>query len=125
MYAPSTHTHTHTRIHIHTHSDTHTQIHTDTHSDTHTHAHAHARTHTHAHAHKRFQVRYESLNLGKLQWLVDCGRIDTSKPINMLTLQKAGAVGRIKHGIKLLGDVRICYTVLTTAFENCPDILKL
>lgn len=53
----------------------------------------------------RFQVTYEPLNLGKLQHLVDSGRIDASQPVNMYTLHQVGAVGRVEHGIKLLADV--------------------
>lgn len=51
-------------------------------------------------------MKYEPLNLGKLQQLVDSGRIDAAQPINMYALHQAGAVGRVEHGIKLLADVR-------------------
>ena len=50
-------------------------------------------------------MEYEPLNLGKLQHLVDSGRIDATQPINMYTLHQVGAVGRVEHGIKLLADV--------------------
>ena len=53
----------------------------------------------------RFQIRYEPLNLNRLQYLIDSGRIDASKPINMHTLYWSGAVGKIEHGVKLLADV--------------------
>ena len=54
---------------------------------------------------RRFQIRYESLNLNRLQHLIDCGRVDTSQRIDMRTLVDAGAVGKIEHGVKLLADV--------------------
>lgn len=53
----------------------------------------------------RFQIRYEPLNLNRLQHFIDSGRIDPSKPINMHTLYWSGAVGKIEHGVKLLADV--------------------
>jgi len=53
----------------------------------------------------RFQIRYEPLNLNRLQYLIDTERIDPTLPINMHTLSQSGAVGKIKHGVKLLGDV--------------------
>lgn len=52
----------------------------------------------------KFQIEYEPLNLNRLQYLIDGGRIDASQPITMHTLHKAGAVGKIKHGVKLLAD---------------------
>ena len=55
----------------------------------------------------RFQIEYEPLNLNRLQYLIDGGRIDASQPITMHTLHKAGAVGKIKHGVKLLADVSV------------------
>ena len=55
----------------------------------------------------RFQIRYEALNLNRLQYFIDSGRIDPSKPINMRTLCSSGAVGRIEHGVKLLADVSL------------------
>ena len=53
----------------------------------------------------RFQIRYEPLNLNRLQYFIDSGRIDPSKPINMHTLYWSGAVGKLEHGVKLLADV--------------------
>jgi large subunit ribosomal protein L15 len=48
------------------------------------------------------QTHYVPLNLNRVQYLIDSGRIDASQPVNMHTLQQSGAVGRIKHGVKLL-----------------------
>ena len=53
----------------------------------------------------RFQIRYEPLNLSRLQYMIDTGRLDASKPIKMDSLHSSGAVGKIEHGVKLLGDV--------------------
>jgi large subunit ribosomal protein L15 len=55
----------------------------------------------------RFQIRYEPLNLNRLQYFIDSGRIDPAKPINMHTLYWSGAVGKIEHGVKLLADVSV------------------
>ncbi len=54
----------------------------------------------------RFKIDYEALNLSRLQFMIDTRRLDPSKPIKMDALQWSGAVRRIKHGVKLLGDVR-------------------
>ena len=54
----------------------------------------------------RFQRRYDPLNLSRLQYMIDTGRLDASRPIKMDTLFWSGAVGRFKHGVALLGDVR-------------------
>lgn len=53
----------------------------------------------------RFQVRYELLNLSRLQYMIDTGRLDPSKSIKMDSLFYSGAVGKFEHGVKLLGDV--------------------
>lgn len=39
--------------------------------------------------------------------MIDTGRLDPSKPIKMDSLYWSGAVGKIEHGVKLLGDVSI------------------
>lgn len=55
----------------------------------------------------RFQITYEPLNLSRLQYMIDTGRLDPAKPIKMDSLYWSGAVGRIEHGVKLLGDVSV------------------
>lgn len=55
----------------------------------------------------RFQIRYEPLNLSRLQYMIDTGRLDASQPIKMDSLYWSGAVGKVEHGVKLLGDVSI------------------
>lgn len=38
--------------------------------------------------------------------MIDTGRLDASQPIKMDSLYWSGAVGKVEHGVKLLGDVR-------------------
>ena len=47
----------------------------------------------------------EPLNVAKLQFFIDMGRINANEPITLKVLKDSGIVGRIKHGVKLLGDV--------------------
>ena len=61
----------------------------------------------------RFQIRHEPLNLSRLQYMIDTGRLDSSKPIKMDSLYWSGAVGKIEHGVKLLGDVGHGITAIT------------
>jgi len=51
-------------------------------------------------------VPLEPLNLGRLQDWIDQGKVDPSKPITMRDLYGPGRLTKIKHGVKLLGDVR-------------------
>lgn len=44
-----------------------------------------------------------SLNVEKLQHFIDAGRIDPAETITLKVLRDSGAVGRFKHGVKLLG----------------------
>ena len=55
----------------------------------------------------RNQVTYVPLNLNRLQYFVDSGRLDASQPINMHTLQQSGAVGKMENGVKLLATVSV------------------
>lgn len=51
-----------------------------------------------------FRLRYQELNLGKLQWAIDEKRIDATKPVDMDTLVKAGILRRAFDGLRILGD---------------------
>lgn len=51
--------------------------------------------------HKR---EFEKINLKKLQFYIDMGRIDASKKITMKDMLDCGLFKNIKHGVKLLGD---------------------
>ena len=53
----------------------------------------------------RNKKNYVPLNLNRLQYFIDCGRIDISEPINMNTLWTTGAVSRVGDGVCLLGTV--------------------
>jgi hypothetical protein len=55
----------------------------------------------------RFKRTHQVVSLARLQYWIDTGRIDPSKPINMLTLVRSGATGRLRKrdiGVKLLSD---------------------
>jgi hypothetical protein len=50
-------------------------------------------------------IRYEPLNLWKLQQYVKEGRIDGTKLIDIKAIADSNIVGRIEQGVKLLGGV--------------------
>jgi hypothetical protein len=52
----------------------------------------------------RNQVRYQPLNLYRLQQWLDRGLLDLSQKITMRTMLQAGMFKRIRHGVKLLAD---------------------
>jgi large subunit ribosomal protein L15 len=56
----------------------------------------------------RNALDYATVNVRQLQDFIERGKIDPSQPIDMRTLWQSGAVGRVKDGVKLLGDVRTC-----------------
>lgn len=51
-----------------------------------------------------FRKRHVEVNIGNIQKSIDEGRIDASKPIDTAVLQSAGLVGKLKDGIRLLGN---------------------
>ena len=51
-----------------------------------------------------FRKRYVEVNIGNIQKSIDEGRIDASKLIDSAVLQTAGLVGKLKDGIRLLGN---------------------
>jgi len=55
---------------------------------------------------KSLQQPLEEVTLGRLQLLIDQGRIDTSKTISVADIKRSGAVSRVRHGVKLLAKVR-------------------
>lgn len=65
---------------------------------------------------KDLQEPLEELTLGRLQLLIDQGRIDASKRITIADIAKSGAVSRVRHGIKVLATVRWC---MARAFLGC------
>ena len=53
----------------------------------------------------QFRVAYAPLNLGRLQFFIDAGRVDAARPISMRVLVEAGVLKRnsvLPHGVKLL-----------------------
>jgi large subunit ribosomal protein L15 len=50
-------------------------------------------------------IRYEPLNLWKLQEFVQAGRIDGSKLIDLKAIFDSRIVGKIQQGVKLLAGV--------------------
>jgi large subunit ribosomal protein L15 len=49
-------------------------------------------------------VQLEPLNLGKLQAFIDSGKLSTEGVISMRTLMDVGVIGKVRQGVKLLGD---------------------
>lgn len=58
----------------------------------------------------------ERLNLGKLQYFIDMGRINPEEKITMKALADSGIIGKIKHGVKILGHV--CFLILVCLFHH-------
>lgn len=56
---------------------------------------------------RRHKIEYATLNLARLQFWIDTGRIDPTQKITIKTLVESGCVGRLRKlqkGIKLLGE---------------------
>ena len=51
-----------------------------------------------------FPVRYVIVNLGRIQSAIDEGKLDAAKPINGAVLHAAGLVGKVRGGVRLLGE---------------------
>ena len=48
---------------------------------------------------------FSLINLGRIQHLIDTGRIDASKPITLKTLYDAG-IQNLQDGVKILAGVK-------------------
>jgi large subunit ribosomal protein L15 len=46
---------------------------------------------------------FAEVNLDRLQKAIDAGKLDAKSPINGEALVKAGVIGRVKDGVRLLG----------------------
>ena len=67
----------------------------------------------------RYKKIYSPLNLNRLQFFVDSGRINPKEPINMYHLWRSGAIaGRIKDGVTLLGGVSSLSFFITISFTK-------
>eukprot|EP01114_Cavostelium_apophysatum_P008732 TRINITY_DN2148_c0_g1_i1.p1 TRINITY_DN2148_c0_g1~~TRINITY_DN2148_c0_g1_i1.p1 ORF type:complete len:299 (+),score=72.05 TRINITY_DN2148_c0_g1_i1:64-960(+) len=51
----------------------------------------------------RTKIQYEKLNLDRLPYYINKGKLDISKKLTMKDLLDAGCVSRIRDGVKLLG----------------------
>lgn len=49
----------------------------------------------------------EPINLGKIAYAIERGWIDPNEPITIRLLIETGLIRRCKHGVKLLGKVKI------------------
>lgn len=84
----------------------------------------------------KFAKKPEPLNLDKLQKFIAAGRLDPSEVITMKQLYDCGIVGKIKHGVKLLGqgskgfstpikiEVSGASQSAIAAIENCGGSIK-
>lgn len=52
----------------------------------------------------RFATEMSPVNLDKIQSWIDQGRLDPTKPITLKELYKSRILGRVKDGVKLLGN---------------------
>jgi len=67
----------------------------------------------------RYKKIYSPLNLNRLQFFVDSGRINPKEPITMFHLWRSGAIaGRIKDGVTLLGGVSSSSFFITMSFTK-------
>ncbi len=51
-----------------------------------------------------FRKQFATVNLGRLQKAIDDKKIDSKKAITATTLEEAGVVGRVRDGVRLLGN---------------------
>eukprot|EP00002_Diphylleia_rotans_P024622 TRINITY_DN4870_c0_g1_i1.p1 TRINITY_DN4870_c0_g1~~TRINITY_DN4870_c0_g1_i1.p1 ORF type:complete len:274 (-),score=52.65 TRINITY_DN4870_c0_g1_i1:95-916(-) len=51
-----------------------------------------------------FKNHYVPVELSKIKWLIEIGRINANETITMKTLKDAGAVHHVKDGVKLMGS---------------------
>jgi hypothetical protein len=68
----------------------------------------------------RFKRTYAPLNLARLQYWIDTGRIDPTQKITMRTLIQSGCVGKLRgldQGIKILSDGHEWFNVPTLDIE--------
>lgn len=54
----------------------------------------------------RFKRVYTPLGLEKLQHWIDTGRLDATQTITLKEIFDSGIVGKFKHGVALVGNVR-------------------
>jgi len=54
-----------------------------------------------------FAMDYSEINTGRLQQMIDAGRVDAKQPITSESLMKAGIVAQAKNGVRLIGKGEI------------------
>ena len=54
-----------------------------------------------------FRKNYIEVNIGEIQKAIDDGKIDPSNPVDVNALRSAGLVGKLKDGVRLLGNGNI------------------
>jgi large subunit ribosomal protein L15 len=62
---------------------------------------------------KPFRKAYELVNIGRLQKAIDAGRIDVAQTIDADVLRKAGLIGKVEDGVRLLaqGEIKTAITI--------------
>jgi len=61
-----------------------------------------------------FRKDHAEVNLGRLQKAIDDGKLDASQPLDEAALQAAGLVGRVRDGVRLLGNGELTSAVTLT-----------
>lgn len=56
---------------------------------------------------KSNRQRFQYINLSKIVYLINHGRLDASKPITIRDLYMTGAFKKVKYGVKVLSNVKI------------------
>jgi len=62
---------------------------------------------------KPFRLKFNELNLGRIQGAIDDGRLDAGKPLDVAALIAAGLIRREKDGLRLLGtgEIKVKLTI--------------
>jgi large subunit ribosomal protein L15 len=50
-----------------------------------------------------FRKHFNELNLDRVQWAIDAGKIDAAQPVTVESLVAAGVLSKVRDGVKLLG----------------------
>lgn len=63
-----------------------------------------------------FRREYTPVNLGRIQAAIDARKLDAAEPVTIEALKRAGVLGRVRDGVRLLakGAIRTKLTVRVT-----------
>ena len=61
----------------------------------------------------------QTVNLDKLQYWVDSGRLPTDRMLTMGDLMASGVIGKVKHGVKVLGSGAEFLSAWGTLGQHC------